>query len=49
MLTNRMTNIHTYIESEYGKENVQTFRHWEKLEYKMVDFENPWEILSQMP
>ena len=37
-----MRNIHIYIyiESEYGKENVQTFRHWEKMEYKMVDFEN---------
>ena len=35
-----MRNIHTYIESEYGKENVQTFRYWEKLEYRMVDFEN---------
>ena len=35
-----MRNIHTYIESEYGKENDQIFRHWEKLEYKMADFEN---------
>ena len=35
-----MRNINTYIESEYGKENVQTFQHWEKLEYKMADFEN---------
>ena len=35
-----MRNIHIHIESEYGKENVQTFRCWEKLEYKMVDFEN---------
>ena len=35
-----MRNIHTYIESEYGKENVQTFQCWEKLEYKMADFEN---------
>ena len=35
-----MGNIHTYIELDYGKESVQTFRHWEKLEYKMVDFEN---------
>ena len=25
ILLNRMRNIHTYIESEYGKENVQTF------------------------
>ena len=40
MLTNRMRNMHTYIESEYGKENVQTFRLWEKLEYKITDFEN---------
>ena len=40
MLPNRMRNIHTYIESEYGKENVQIFWHWEKLEYKMADFEN---------
>ena len=28
------------IESEYGKEIVQTFQCWEKLEYKMADFEN---------
>ena len=35
-----MRNIHTHIEIEYGKENVQTFRRWEKLEYKMADFEN---------
>ena len=40
MLPNRMRNFHTYIESEYGKENVQTFRCWEKLEHKMADFEN---------
>ena len=39
ILPNRMRNI-TYIESEYGKENVQTFQCWEKLEYKMADFEN---------
>ena len=32
--------IHIYIESEYGKENVQIFRCWEKFEYKMADFEN---------
>ena len=35
-----MRNIHIYIESEYGKENVQIFRHWEKMKYKMADFEN---------
>ena len=35
-----MRNIHIYIESEYGKENVQIFRCWEKMEYKMADFEN---------
>ena len=40
MLPNRMRNIHTYIESEYGMENVQTFQCWGKLEYKMADFEN---------
>ena len=40
MLPNRMRNIHTYIGSEYGKERVQTFGHWEKLQYKMADFEN---------
>ena len=39
MLPNRIRNIHTYIRSEYGKENVQTFQCWEKLEYKMADFE----------
>ena len=40
MLPNRMRNIHRFIESEYGKEKVQTFRRWERLEYKMEDFEN---------
>ena len=35
-----MRNIHIYIESEYGKENVQIFRCWERMEYKMADFEN---------
>ena len=35
-----MRNIHIYIELEYGKETVQIFRCLEKLEYKMVDFEN---------
>ena len=40
MLLNRMKNIHTYIETEYGKENFQTFRCWENLEYKITDFEN---------
>ena len=43
---NRMTNIHIHIESEYGKENFQTFRHWEKLEYKMADFETTTDFLS---
>ena len=42
MLPNRMRNIHAYIESEYGKEKVQIFRCWEKLEYEMADFENHW-------
>ena len=40
LLPNRMRNIHRFIESEYGKEKVQTFRRWERLEYKMADFEN---------
>ena len=40
ILPNRMRNIHTYIESEHGKETVQILRCWEKLEYKMADFEN---------
>ena len=40
ILPNRMRNIHIYIESEYGKENVQTLRCWKKLEYKMAGFEN---------
>ena len=40
LLPKFLRNIHTYIESEYGKANAQTFRCWEKLEYKMVDLEN---------
>ena len=35
-----MRNIHAQINSEYGQENVETFRRWEKLEYKMADFSN---------
>ena len=35
-----MRNIHAQITSEYGQENVKTFRCWEKLEYKMADFSN---------
>ena len=35
-----MRNIHAQINSEYGQENVETFRCWEKLEYKMADFSN---------
>ena len=35
-----MRNIHAQITSEYGQENVKTFRCWEKFEYKMVDFSN---------
>ena len=39
-MENHILYIHIYIESEYGKENVQIFRCWEKMEYKMADFEN---------
>ena len=35
-----MRNIHAQINSEYGQENVENFRCWEKLEYKMADFSN---------
>ena len=35
-----MRNIHAQITSEYGQENVKTFRRWEKLELKMADFSN---------
>ena len=35
-----MRNIHAQITSEYGQENVKTFRCWEKMEYKMADFSN---------
>ena len=35
-----MRNIHAHINTEYGQENVKTFRCWEKMEYKMADFAN---------
>ena len=40
MYTNRMRNIHAYIVSEYGKENMKTFWQWEKTEMKMAHFQN---------
>ena len=35
-----MRNIHLHIRTEYGIENVRLFYQWEKLECKMVDFQN---------
>ena len=35
-----MRSLHLHIRREYGKENVDTFRRWEKIEKKMVDFSN---------
>ena len=35
-----MRNLHSYITSEYGIENVKLFRQWEKLECKMANFQN---------
>ena len=35
-----MRNIHTKLITEYGKESVKILRQWEKLELKMVDFQN---------
>ena len=40
MYKNRTRNIHAYILSEYGKENVRIFQQLEKLENKMADFQN---------
>ena len=37
-----MRNIHTKLITEYGKESVKILRQWEKLELKMVDFQNHW-------
>ena len=37
---NRMRSLHSHIRREYGKENVDTFRQWEKIENKMADFSN---------
>ena len=37
---NRMRSIHLHLRREYGKENVNTFRQWEKIENKMADFSN---------
>ena len=38
--TNRMRNLHLHIREEYGIENVKILWQWEKLEYKMVAFQN---------
>ena len=35
-----MRNLHLHIREEYGIENVKIFWQWEKLEYKMVAFQN---------
>ena len=35
-----MRSLHLYIRREYGKENVDMFRQWEKIEKKMADFSN---------
>ena len=35
-----MRNIHAKLISEYGQESVRILRQWEKLEMKMVDFQN---------
>ena len=35
-----MRSLHLYIRREYGKENVDTFRRWQKIEKKMADFSN---------
>ena len=35
-----MRSLHSYIMSEYGIENVKLFQQWEKLEYKMANFQN---------
>ena len=40
MKTNRVRNICAYVVSEYGKKSVRIFRQWEKIEMKMVDFQN---------
>ena len=35
-----MRNLHLHLREEYGIENVKIFWQWEKLEYKMVTFQN---------
>ena len=35
-----MRSIHLHIRREYAKENVDTFRRWEKIKKKMADFSN---------
>ena len=35
-----MRNLHLKLRDEYGIENVKIFWQWEKLEYKMVAFQN---------
>ena len=35
-----MRSIHAHIIQEYGQDSVKTFRQWEKLEIKMVEFKN---------
>ena len=35
-----MRNIHTVIETEFGRESVAIFRRWEHHEKKLADFNN---------
>ena len=37
-----MRNIHAKLILEYGQESVKILRQWEKLELKIVDFQNHW-------
>ena len=37
---NRMRNIHTVIETEFGRESVTIFRRWEQHEKNLTNFKN---------
>ena len=37
---NRMRNLHLHIRTEYGEESKEIFHQWERLQLKMVSFQN---------
>ena len=37
---NRMRNVHSHLNEEFGEESVFLLQQWEKIEKKMADFHN---------